>query len=57
MLTRREALKAAAVGAAALATNVPAASAHGHAIPGVRGMDHVGITVPTSPRHAPGSKT
>ena len=46
MLTRREALTTAAVGAAALATGVPAASAHGHAIPGVRGMDHVGITVP-----------
>ena len=46
MLTRREALTAAALGAAALATDVPAAWAHDHAIPGVRGMDHVGITVP-----------
>ena len=46
MLTRREALTAAAVGAAALATDAPGAWAHGHAIPGVRGMDHVGITVP-----------
>ena len=47
MLTRREALSAAAVGAAALATQGPAAWAHGrHPIPGVRGMDHVGITVP-----------
>ena len=34
------------LGAAALATDVPAAWAHDHAIPGVRGMDHVGITVP-----------
>jgi catechol 2,3-dioxygenase-like lactoylglutathione lyase family enzyme len=46
MLTRREALTAAAVGAAALVTDAPAAWAHDHAIPGVRGMDHVGITVP-----------
>jgi catechol 2,3-dioxygenase-like lactoylglutathione lyase family enzyme len=46
MLTRREALTAAAVGAAALVTEAPAAWAHDHAIPGVRGMDHVGITVP-----------
>jgi len=47
VLTRREALSAAAVGAAALATQGPAAWAHGrHPIPGVRGMDHVGITVP-----------
>ena len=48
MLTRREALTAAAAGAAALMTDVPGALAHdrGHAIPGVRGMDHVGITVP-----------
>jgi catechol 2,3-dioxygenase-like lactoylglutathione lyase family enzyme len=46
MLTRREALTAAAVGAAALVTEAPAAWAHDHAVPGVRGMDHVGITVP-----------
>jgi catechol 2,3-dioxygenase-like lactoylglutathione lyase family enzyme len=46
MLTRREALTAAALGAAALATDAPAAWARDHAIPGVRGMDHVGITVP-----------
>ena len=46
MLTRREALTATAVGAAALATGAPAAWARDHAIPGVRGMDHVGITVP-----------
>jgi catechol 2,3-dioxygenase-like lactoylglutathione lyase family enzyme len=46
MLTRREALTAAAVGTAALATGGPAAWAHGGPIPGVRGMDHVGITVP-----------
>src|SRR4051794_1590681 len=36
MLTRREALTAAALGAAALATDAPAAWAHDHAIPGVR---------------------
>ncbi|MDX6631844.1 MAG: hypothetical protein QOH00_4090, partial [Gaiellales bacterium] len=47
MLTRREALAAAAVGAAALATDVPGAWANDGAIPGVRGMDHVGITVPS----------
>ena len=46
MLTRREAITAAAVGAAALVTETPAAWAHDHAVPGVRGMDHVGITVP-----------
>ena len=46
MLTRREALTAAALGAAALVTEAPAAWAHDHAVPGVRGMDHVGITVP-----------
>jgi catechol 2,3-dioxygenase-like lactoylglutathione lyase family enzyme len=46
MLTRRDALKAAAIGAAALATDAPAAFAHDHAVPGVLGMDHVGITVP-----------
>src|SRR3954468_5606962 len=46
MLTRREALTAAALGAAALVTEAPAARAHDHAVPGVRGLDHVGITVP-----------
>ena len=50
MLTRREALTAAAAGAVALVADGPVAWGHGrhrgHAIPGVRGMDHVGITVP-----------
>ena len=57
MLTRREALTAAAVGAAALVTDVPAAWPRPRRSPACAAWITSASRCPTSPRHAPGSRT